>query len=55
MKFQNYLETIAGVEVYPLISLLLFVGFFITVTIWALGTSKELIQHMENLPLDKSE
>ncbi len=55
MKFQNYLEKIAGVEMYPLISLLLFVSFFILVTIWAFGTSKELIKRMENLPLDKSE
>ncbi len=55
MKFTNYLEKISGVEIYPLISLLLFVCFFILVTIWAFGTKKEIIQRMENLPLDKSE
>lgn len=55
MKFQHYLEKITGVEVYPMISLLLFVCFFILVTIWTFGTSKELIKRMENLPLDKPE
>jgi cbb3-type cytochrome oxidase subunit 3 len=55
MKFNDYLEKITGVEIYPLISLLLFICFFVLVTIWAFGTSKELIKRMENLPLDKSE
>ncbi len=32
MNFSNYLEQIAGVSIYPVISLLLFVAFFILVT-----------------------
>lgn len=55
MKFINYLENISGIEIYPMISLLLFVSFFIGVTIWAFSTDKEMIEHMENLPLDKND
>jgi hypothetical protein len=55
MKFINYLEKISGVEIYPLISLLLFVSFFLLVTIWAIKTNKTIIERMENLPLDKPE
>lgn len=52
MKFTYYLEKIAGISVYPLVSLLLFVSFFIIVTFWVLRTDKKTIEHIENLPLD---
>lgn len=55
MKFSYYLEKIAGVEIYPLISLLLFVIFFVGVSILAFSSSKETIEHLENLPLDKND
>ncbi|MBK8448627.1 MAG: hypothetical protein WAS55_13010 [Saprospiraceae bacterium] len=55
MKFNNYLEKIAGVEIYPLISLLLFVVFFVAVTIWAFKANDGMIKRMENLPLDNKE
>lgn len=52
MKFTHYLEKITGVSVYPIVSLLLFVTFFIIVTLWVLRTDKKTIEHIENLPLD---
>ncbi|MFT3682164.1 MAG: CcoQ/FixQ family Cbb3-type cytochrome c oxidase assembly chaperone [Ferruginibacter sp.] len=52
MKFTYYLEKIAGVSIYPVISLLLFVAFFTIVTLWVLRTDKRIIEHIENLPLD---
>lgn len=52
MKFADYLVTISGVRIYPLISLLLFVSFFILVTLWVLRTDRNTIAHMEQLPLD---
>lgn len=52
MKLKNYLETISGVSVYPIVSLLLFVAFFTIVTLWVMRTDKETIKHIENLPLD---
>jgi cytochrome c oxidase cbb3-type subunit 3 len=55
MKFNAYLEKIAGVGMYPMISLLLFVIFFILVSFWAFRINHEVIKRMENIPLDKTE
>lgn len=52
MKFSTYLQNITGISIYPLISLILFVAFFILVTIWMYSLSKKEIEHIENLPLD---
>ena len=54
MKFINYLESISGVGIYPMISLLLFVAFFIAVTIWAYKRDKQFLNHMESLPIDNA-
>lgn len=51
MKFSSYLEHIAGVSIYPIISLVLFVAFFTGVMIWIYSIDKKEIEHMENLPL----
>jgi len=55
MKFSYYLEKITGVEIYPLISLILFVVFFLGVTYMAFSASKESVDYMGNLPLDKKD
>jgi cytochrome c oxidase cbb3-type subunit IV len=52
MKFTHYLEKITGVSVYPVISLLLFVSFFVIVTLWVLRADKRTMEHLENLPLE---
>lgn len=52
MKFTTYLEKITDVSIYPIISLLMFVSFFVIVTIWVLKSDKKTIEHMENLPLE---
>lgn len=53
MKFRHYLETIAGVDVYPMVSLIIFFTFFAGLTIWALRANKKYINEVKNLPLDK--
>jgi hypothetical protein len=54
MKIVSHtLEQIAGVEIYPIISLLLFFIFFTVVGYMVLTADKELIEEMKNLPLDK--
>lgn len=53
MKFINYLKTIAGVEVYPLTSLLIFFVFFFLLIVYAVRANKQHIQEMKNIPLDK--
>jgi hypothetical protein len=51
MKFINYLESIAGVSIYPLISMMLFISVF-ALAMWnVLRQSKESIHEQKNLPL----
>jgi cytochrome c oxidase cbb3-type subunit IV len=50
MKFINYLESITGVGVYPLASLLIFFVFFTGLSIWAFKANKSYINLMKELP-----
>ncbi len=54
MKFINYLESIAGIGIYPLVSLTIFFTFFVLLTLWTFKVSKEHITEMKNIPLDKT-
>ncbi len=51
---RNYLQTIEGVEIYPLISLIIFVIFFVLMLVWMLKVDKNYIKEMEQLPLDSN-
>lgn len=52
MKFINYIESISGVSIFGLISLLLFTGFFSLMLIWTLKADKRLIEEISHIPLD---
>jgi preprotein translocase subunit YajC len=49
---RNYLQSIEGVEIYPLISLVVFVLFFVIMFTWMFRIDKNYIKEMEELPLD---
>jgi uncharacterized membrane protein len=49
---RNYLQSIDGVEIYPLISLVVFILFFVFMFIWMLKVDKNYIKEMEELPLE---
>jgi cytochrome c oxidase cbb3-type subunit 3 len=51
MKLRNYLETISGVGIFPVITLLIFFGFFTALSIWAIRARKEHLSAMNHLPL----
>ena len=53
MKFINYLESIAGVAIFPMISLLLFFIFFTLLIIYVIKADKQHIEELKNMPLDK--
>lgn len=53
MKFINYLTSIAGIEIYPLISLMIFFGFFLVLIIWTFKVDKSYLNGLKNIPLDK--
>ena len=54
MKFINYLQSIAGVGIFPMISLIVFFIFFVVLVTWALKVNKEYISDMKNIPLDNN-
>lgn len=49
---KGHLETIDGVEVYPIVSLIIFFLFFCALFFWAVAVSKKHIQDMKELPLE---
>lgn len=52
MKFKNYLETIAGINIYPLISLVIFVAFFAGLLWYVFRMSRQEVDEMKAIPLD---
>jgi cytochrome c oxidase cbb3-type subunit 4 len=55
MKFINYLETITGIGIFPLISLSIFFIFFSAVTFWIIKADKGYINKIKNLPFEGDE
>ena len=55
MKFINYLESIAGIEVFPLISLLIFFLFFIALVLFVMKADRNVLTISKNIPLDDTE
>ena len=53
LKFvKGHMESIAGIEIYPMISLLIFFIFFVTLFYWVFTAKKEYITKVSNLPLE---
>ena len=55
MKFKNYLESITGIGIYPLISLIIFVVFFGLVTLYVMKGNKKHFKELSNLPFNENE
>lgn len=53
--FKHYFERIQGIEIYPIISLLIFFIFFVLLFVWVVRADKKYIHKMKNLPLDGSD
>ncbi|WP_228530306.1 CcoQ/FixQ family Cbb3-type cytochrome c oxidase assembly chaperone [Tamlana sp. I1] len=49
---KHHMETIAGIEIYPIISLLIFFSFFVVLFWWVFTAKKDYINRVSNLPLD---
>jgi cytochrome c oxidase cbb3-type subunit 4 len=50
---RNVLEGIGGhIAAFPIISLVIFVSFFVGAVLWALSLSRKHVEHMSHLPLE---
>ena len=52
MKFRTYLENIVGIEIFPLISLIIFFGFFMSLLVFVFRIDKKSLKNMSSLPLN---
>jgi cytochrome c oxidase cbb3-type subunit 3 len=55
MKFINYLQSIDGVAIYPLVPLVLFTAFFAAAAWWALRAEKESMVRKSRIPLENDD
>ena len=49
---KQYAESIAGVEIYPIISLVIFFTFFLVLIVWLWKSDKNIMSELEKLPLE---
>lgn len=49
---KGHLETITGIEIYPIISLTIFFTFFVLLFWWVITAKKEYVNEVSQLPLD---
>ncbi|MEZ4792462.1 MAG: CcoQ/FixQ family Cbb3-type cytochrome c oxidase assembly chaperone [Gelidibacter sp.] len=56
LKFvKGYMESIDGIEVYPIISLIIFFTFFVLLFWWVFTAKKDYITKVSNIPLDNQQ
>lgn len=52
LKFiTNHMSTIAGIEIYPIITMLIYIGFFVGLFLWVMTYKKDSIKTLSELPL----
>ncbi|WP_091096527.1 cbb3-type cytochrome oxidase subunit 3 [Paenimyroides marinum] len=53
LKFiKHNMETISGIEIYPVIALLIFFLFFVGLVLWVFTYKKQTLNELSNLPLN---
>jgi len=53
LKFvKHHMESITGIEIYPLISLIIFFTFFVILFWWVITAKKDYINEVSNIPFD---
>jgi flagellar biogenesis protein FliO len=51
--FKEVLQSIEGVEFYTIVSMMIFILFFVGMIIWLLKVDKKYIKTMSELPLEE--
>lgn len=52
--YKNVLQTIEGVGIFPMISMLIFLSVFLAAIIWFFKADKKHLQRMAELPLEST-
>lgn len=53
-QIKHNMETIDGVAIYPILSLLIFFAFFVGLGLWVFSYKKEKIEEMSQIPLKEN-
>ena len=51
-QIKHNLENIAGIAIFPILSLLIFFAFFIGLGLWVFSYKKDKIKELSNIPLN---
>jgi cytochrome c oxidase cbb3-type subunit IV len=51
-QIKHNMESIDGVAIFPILSLLIFFFFFLGLGLWVFSYKKEKIEELSNIPLD---
>lgn len=51
--YKEILQSIEGIAIYPMISLVVFVAFFIGLALWTFKADKNYMKEMSEIPLKK--
>ena len=50
--YKEVLRSIEGIEIYPIVSLLIFFAFFVGLAVWFFAADRERLRRAALLPLD---
>lgn len=53
--YKNVLQHIDNIEIWPVISFVIFFLFFICLLWWVFTTDKKFIEKMKSMPIEKSD
>jgi cytochrome c oxidase cbb3-type subunit IV len=53
--YKNVLQSIENIEIWPVISFVIFFVFFLCLLLWVFTTDKKFIEKMSGLPIDEKE
>ncbi|QOG01686.1 CcoQ/FixQ family Cbb3-type cytochrome c oxidase assembly chaperone [Flavobacterium sp. MDT1-60] len=52
-QIKHNMENISGIEIYPILSLLIFFFFFVGLGFWVFSYQKDKIKEMSEIPLNE--
>tara|TARA_R110002124_G_scaffold250978_1_gene416113 strand:+ start:243 stop:440 length:198 start_codon:yes stop_codon:yes gene_type:complete len=56
LKFiKHHMEGISGIEIFPMISFLIFFTFFVLMLVYVLKADKQRLKVLSNLPLENNQ
>lgn len=50
--YKNVLQSIENIEIWPVISFVIFFVFFLCLLLWVFTTDKKFIDKMKSMPID---